>query len=341
MKPFGPDSLTGVELELLAPKGRSRRDLAQALADLWQGGLRYGLKYSSEGLVADGRAVCTLTPAFTVVDQTGRDRVTIVDDTTIRFDLDGDQPTPAGWYRVVMDDVRLALLAERVSHAQTLEPQAVLAPLIELFGGYIGAPGDQTSSVEHRRITDAYDQPLAVIAPLPGERDRVAEVVTVPLRREERSEVLTQIIQTANELEFAVPTEAALHLHFDAAPWQSTAALGALLRRTESDRDELRQRFAVNPRCRGVGPQPTDVQRVLSQAKDDLPFATFAAAIAIAGASRYCDVNILGVVERHPRHPTVEYRALSMTLEAGVLLAKLQELEAYLDGVWASAQRQV
>lgn len=323
LRPFEPDSRTGLELELLAPRGRSRVDLARVLADGLGARLEFGLKYYSEGeRFEDGRPVCRLTPAVRVREADGV-LVTLVDDNTIREELDANAAPDA--FVVVMDDVRLAKWVEEKSWSTEPGPAATLRELVITFDGTLTDAGNGPEA------TDRYGHPLARIGPLGAERSRVAELVTRPLRREEREKIVTQLLTAASTLGFTIPAEAALHLHLDRAPWMTTPALRRLVLGYAAQRERLREEWKPNPRCRKLGPFPEAVVRVAREASDDLSFDIFATALKLAGVEKGLDLNLLGIVERVPLHPTLEVRALPMSLEPAEVLRSIQAVETALD----------
>lgn len=335
-EPFGSESLTGLELELLAPAGVSRIDLAQALAKAWDGELRYGLKYSSEGLHRDARPICTLTPAYRV-DVQGTPRVTIVDDTTIQAQLNPSAATPKGLFRVVMDDVRFALWLQRNAWSSTPQLESVLAVMLETFEGSIESQGRGTRHSDQRALIDPYGHPLAVIAPLPGERDRVAEVVTAPLAPKTRNAVLQTVCEQAQRLGFTVPLEAAFHMHVDAAPWRSTPKLAALINAYTEAQSSLQKQWETNPRCKRLGGFSEALLKVAAETPNDLSFPIFAAALEMGGATKGSDLNLLGVIQLMPVQPTLEIRPLGMSLKAQTLIARMESVEAFLSKVWHEA----
>ena len=71
-----------------------------------------------------------------------------------------------------------------------------------------------------------------------------------------------------------------------------------------------------NPRCRKLGPFPPDVVRVAKTATADLSFETLAAGLLLGGLHRAVDLNLLGLVERYPKQPTIEVRCLPGSLDA-------------------------
>ena len=109
----------GLEVELLAPPGKTRFDLARALAKLAGGALRLSFKYHGQGTLPDGRPDCQLSPAAKVLVR-GKWFASIVDDPTILDDLAPDAE-PMRIART--DDVRLAAWIERNCETRPVHPE--------------------------------------------------------------------------------------------------------------------------------------------------------------------------------------------------------------------------
>ena len=92
---------TGFEVELLAPRGASRRTLAEALAERCGGRIRPVWHEDSEpALVARlGGRFLHLTQGFEVLIGSGEQLCTLVDDVTIVSDLNPSAPAAPGWHR--------------------------------------------------------------------------------------------------------------------------------------------------------------------------------------------------------------------------------------------------
>jgi Putative amidoligase enzyme len=304
----------GLELELLAPDGKSRDDLARLLAKTVGGALRFGLKYHGVGTLDDGRPDCHLTPAARV-DVRGKWLASFVDDPTIVDDLSRSNSRR----RIARtDDLRLALWMER--QCWSADPHQRFEALTRSFA----------TREEDDGLVDPWGHPLLRWHHESTQRARVCEVVLRPLEPKERKPVLTKVLTLARKLGFTVPKEAAVHAHFDAAPFRSTLALKDLVLTWARERSLWLERFEPNPHCRKRGPFPDDVVRVAAAADDDLPFDTLAAGLLLAGLHRAVDLNLLGVVERHPKQPTVEVRCLPGSLDAEATLARLAHADALL-----------
>lgn len=305
----------GLELELLTPKGHTRVSFARALARRVKGRVEFGFKYFSEGTLPDGRPLCRLSLAARVVERDGRVLATLVDDNTIR---DGLPAKPARRTLHATDDLRLALLAERVCWSDSED--ARLEQLEALFDGF----------VEDGTLHDAFGNPLVITLNEPRSWHRVCEVVTRPLdgNRERRS-VVDAVLATAKALGCTLPSTAALHAHYDAAPWRDVKRLSRLVMEHAAHRDAWWAALTPNPGCLKLAPFPADVVRV-AQRPGRVGFSTFAAALRLAGATKACDLNVLGVIEPHPRQRTLEVRCLPMSLEVDALLSSLERAELLL-----------
>ncbi len=300
----------GLELELIAPPGLTRFDFAERLARQVKGQLRYRLHYTGEGHLDSGRPNCALSLAARVLDADGRWLVDVVDDVTI-----GVKPSRASTWVGRTDDVRLALLAEAVSESEEPNPLKVLRQF---------ARRTATTWVSEGTLADAVGHPLVVLDRSDAARHRVCEVVTRPLVAAERDRVVTQILAVARALKFRVPEAAAMHAHFDARAFRRVEPLRQLITRFSERREAIWRALQPNRRCTKLGPLPELVQRVAREATQvDLSFEAFSAALVMAGATKYCDLNLLGVIERRPRHPTLELRCLPVDFSAERTLERL------------------
>lgn len=309
----------GLEVELLAPEGSSRLTLARAFAREVGGRVRSGFKYHGAGFLPDGRPDCRLSDAWKV-ERDGAWLASFVDDPTIVDDLRTDERQgPLGR----TDDVRLALWIERECWGATKQSRAT--PLVKTFAA--------------RDVGGLFVEPLG--HPLLGwteestERQRVCEVVLAPLGRKELKKTLGQLCRLARALGFLVPAEGAIHAHYDAEPFRSTRALRRLILEWTKRRPSLVRQLEPNPRCRKLGPFSDQVLQVARASDDDTPFATVAAGLALADLHRAVDLNLLGLVERFPKQPTVELRCLPSTLDADATLARLKVADAFFTGVLA------
>ena len=296
----------GFEVELLAPAGASRLDLAQEIASRAGGSVRRRFHVDTEASATPGvAAFWHLTPAFDVVDAAGEPVCSLVDDTTIVADLDAGAPPRPGWYRILSDDPRLLRLVER--HADPAEGiGSVLDPVAELFG----APVREVRGV--RRLDDGAGATIAMAAPLPGERERPCEVVTPPWERDHVRH-LEELLAPARDLGFTVPAEAAVHVNLDAEPFRDVARFRHVVSVFAGRREELRERFGTNPRCTRLGPLPADLVELV---RADWPDWTSLRAVAArTGVTKFSDVNLTRVLGVRPGPDVLEVRILPGSID--------------------------
>lgn len=317
------DLTLGVELELLAPPGSSRLELARALAGP-AGTVVRGFHADAEPSAAPGVGVFHhLTPSFTVFDVDGRRRCSLVDDITLQDDLDREAPSEPGWYRILSDDRRLLRLVARRCDPEA--PQAeVLAPIAELFG----------TEVVHRGgfaiVEDEAGATIALAAGLPGERHRPCEIVTPPIVHDHAT-VLSSLLAPARALGFTVPAEAAVHLHAHADLVRSPRILRNLVRLVVPHAELFRWMVGTNPRCRRLGPLPDAlIDLVEDPAFVESTWEGVRPRLAEIGLSKYVDLNLANAVDPPPGKDTVEWRILPGTLEVEPVLAAAELFQAIL-----------
>ena len=248
----------GVEIELLAPLGRSRETLARRVTERVGGSATRIFHPESETSAVPGHPVFeNLTLGYRVTDAQGAWVASFVDDLTLQADLDkGHAPKP-GWYRIVADDARLLRLAQRHCDAEAAL-EDVLGPLAALFG-------TQTQAHDGGmvRVVDAHGASVAIGAPLPGERERPCEIVTAPIESG-HADILEALLGDARALGFTLPREGATHIHFDAAPMRDPRALARLVAFYETHRATLRDFAQSNPACVRLGGWPPALARLVA-----------------------------------------------------------------------------
>ena len=314
---------TGFEIELLLPRGRTRRDLAALVAGPAGSVGRFFHPQSEPSQVKGSPTFENLTPGFEARDAGGRPLARFVDDLTLQAELDRGAPALPGWYRIVTDDGRLLRLAMR--HCDAEAPLAgVLDPLAALFGT---RPEPHPSGM--LRVSDERGVSVAIAAPLPGERERTCEIVTPPLE-EDHEAALDGLLAAARALGCTLPLEGATHLHFDATALASAPAVARLVALFSAQGEALKRLVGSNPFCIRLGPWPDALLPLVSApgfATLDWPAAR--QALAGVGLTKYCDVNLVNLVQALPGKHTVEVRTLPATLDAG-FVADAAELFAGL-----------
>jgi hypothetical protein len=311
----------GFELELLAPRGSSRRALAERLAADCGGEVRAVWHHDSEPApVAHlGGRFLHLTQGFEVRRPSGDVLCTLVDDVTIVAELDPKAPPPAGWLRLLTDDPRLARLLE-----VTCDPAApldvVLDPVAALWGEAVETIG------EVRRL-DARRATVALAAPSGGERERPCEIVTPPISSDHGT-ALEELLAPARELGFTVPREAAVHLHLDGPPYREPAALANLVRLFGWWREPLRDLLGTNPECRRLKPLPDQLVALVEAAPS---YAELCQAATDGGLSKFFDVNLTQLLRAEPVRDTVEIRILPGAIDAADVLERAAMVESLVE----------
>lgn len=334
--PFGRDAASaflgrlGIEIELLAPRGKSREDLALAIADHHGGGAtvrRFFLPQGEPSKAKNTPFFENLTLGFVVEDSEGRVLAECVDDLTLQDDLDRQYRPRPGWYRIVSDDARfLRLTTLHADAAASLRD--VLRPIAALFG---------TEAVEGAggmiRVADESGSPIVLAAPLPGERERPCELITPPLERDHH-EYIETLLGLARGLGFTIPAEGAIHLHFDATPLCDATTLANLVRFLGIHGAALKARFETNPRCRRLGIWPVELFELVS-APDflALPWQDARERLAALKLTKYCDFNLRNLIHPVPGKHTFEVRILPVSLDARKIVETAEFFAAILH--WA------
>jgi hypothetical protein len=314
------DWCIGVELELLAPRGSSRRDLAERLGSV----STFFHPQSEPSLVPGVPVFDNLTLGFAVTAPDGAPVARCVDDLTLQDDLEREHPPAPGWFRIVSDDLRLLRLVARVGRADA-GPLEALRPVAALFGTEPEIFPDGSI-----RITDEDRAPIAIAMPLPGERERPCELVTPPIDRDHAAR-LDALLAPARELGFGLARESATHVHYDAAPLCSARTIRNLIRILDARGEELKRLVGVNPACRRLGAWP-DALRPIVFAPDfvELDWPDAKERLQRAGLTKYCDFNLRNFVHDVPGKLTFEVRVLPGLAETGPILAGAALFEAVL-----------
>jgi hypothetical protein len=314
---------TGVEIELLAPRGATRADVARAVAAAAGGAVRPVFHRDSEPSAVPGmRAFRHLTRGFEVLDADGAPLCSVVDDVTVVADLDRHAAPLPGWHRVVTDDPRLLHLLARVC-----DPAADLADVLVPVAGLFGTSVVRTGAVH--KVVDADGASVAMAAPLPGERHRPAEIVTPPLVADHRA-ALERLLRPARELGCTVPVEAAVHLHLDAAPFRTPAAFAEVVALIEGWRDALWRLLGTNRACRRLAPPPRELVDLVPALRGMRTWDEVVAAVEGVELSKYSDVNLRGLVGRPGAHDTLEVRILPGSDDAGAVVRRAALVEGLL-----------
>jgi hypothetical protein len=318
----------GLEIELMAPPGKSRKDLADAIASRLGGKVRRFFHPQGEPSKVPNTPVFeNLTLGFLVEDSQGNILAQCVDDLTLQDDLKQAHPPIPGWYRIVSDDARFLRLGMR--HMDASAPlETVLDPLAALFGST-----PQLGQGGMYRVGDDHGTPIAMGAPLPGERERPCELVSAPIS-ENHLEQLEALLAPARELGFTIPAEGAIHIHFDAAPLCSAATFANLVRFLGIYSDAIRERFATNPNCRRLGRWPVEIFEVItSEGFTELDWEAARKKLSAVKLIKYCDFNLFNMVQSLSGKHTFEVRIFPVWMESEKIIEAASFFSAILD--WA------
>jgi hypothetical protein len=126
-------SRIGFEIELLAPKGKSRHDLADAIAQFYGGTVKRVFHPQAEPIyIPNNPTFENLTLGFKIYSSSDELIGLCLDDLTLQTDLDKAERPKDNWYRIVSDDSRLLqLVACQVDAELTINN--VLTKIAELY----------------------------------------------------------------------------------------------------------------------------------------------------------------------------------------------------------------
>ena len=312
---------TGFEIELMAPSGLSRRNLAQDLAARCGGRVRPVWHHDSQPSLVPGLGrFLHLTQGFEVRRGDGTPLCTLVDDVTLIAGLDPRAAAPPGWFRILSDDPRLLRLLAAHSDPGGDLP-AVLEPTARLWGSPVRRFGGAY------RLDDAAGATIALAVPQGGERERPCEIITPPLTGDHRA-ALTELLGPARDLGFTVPHEAAVHLHLDGAPFRRPHALANVVRLFAHWREPLRALLQTNPACRRLAPLPPSLVEAAGGTPD---IDALRRAAKEGGLTKFFDVNLTQLLTDTPVRDTIEIRILPGAIDADEILHRAGLVELLLD----------
>lgn len=316
----------GVEVELLAPPGRSRLDLARAIATSYDADLEVFFHPQSEpSLVAGSPVFHNLTAGFRIVHPRQGWVASCVDDLTLQSDLNREHAPQPGWYRIISDDERLLRLLPLHCRADE-DCRGILEPLASLFG-----TSPQAGPEGMFRVDDLGGSSIAIAAPLPGERERACELITAPMESG-HAEQLERLLGLARSLGFYPPVEGATHLHFEAGPLQSAPAIANLVQLWCLCGALLKGLVGSNPHCRRLGDWPVELLQTVSEPDfRELNWSNARARLAGLPLSKFCDLNLLNCIQQQPAKNTIEFRILPVFLDSDPLLNAADLFSALLE----------
>jgi hypothetical protein len=315
----------GCEIELLAPKGLSRKDLAESIARENNGTVRRIFYPQSEPSQVPGTPLFhNLTLGFEVIDRQGNLIAKCVDDLTLQDDLDKSHPSKPGWYRIVSDDTRFLQLITCQAKAEQSKSE-VLNPIADLFGTHV------EQGVEGMvRVADNTGNPIAIAAPLPGERERPCELITPPIDTN-HLEKLEVLLKTARLLNFTIPAEGATHIHFDAKPLCSADVFANLVNVFHAHGGNLKRLVGTNHRCRRLGNWNIALFKLVNESSfRELPWEEARTKIAKLELTKYCDFNLKNLIHPIPDKLTFEARIFPVWLDSQPIIEAAALCEAIL-----------
>jgi len=316
----------GFEIELLAPPGFSRRYLADEIARRSPGATVIPAFHPQAelSLVENAPVFENLTLAYDVISADGNLIARCADDLTLQDGLDTKAPPKPGWYRIVGDDARILRLI--MQHAKPEAPlDKVLIPAAKLFGTKLDC--FENGMV---RLADSYNAPLAMAAPLPGERERPCEIITAPIASD-HSARLSELLDPAREMGFTIPQEAALHIHFDADDLCNARVFANLVHLFNTHGQQLKCLVDTNPNCRRLGGWPEQLLQLVSKPGfDQLAWPDARSELSNIELTKYVDFNVFNMVHEPPNKHTFEVRILPVSLDVETTLLAAALFEALL-----------
>ncbi len=305
----------GFEIELLAPVGKSRLDLAKAIANTRHGKVQRFFHPQAEPSLVEGKPIFhNLTLGFKVLDADSQWIASCVDDLTLQNDLIRQAPPLPDWYRIISDDERLLHLVHRQA-----EPDQNCAEVLQPIGMLFGTSPEPGPGGMFR-VNDLTGASIAIAAPLPGERQRPCELITAPMDNNHHAQ-LEALLQLAKELDFCAPIEGATHIHFDGTAVQSADAMANLIQLLWTYGETLKQLMGTNPYCRRLGAWPSEIATLASAPEfRKLSWSEAKLQLSQTGLSKFCDFNLLNCIHPRPTQNTIEVRILPVWLDSQPIL---------------------
>jgi hypothetical protein len=316
----------GFEIELMAPPGLSRQDLAEAIAQQHDGFVRRIFYPQSEPSHVPGTPLFhNLTLGFEVIDREGNLIVRCVDDLTLQDDLDKTQKPQPEWYRIVSDDTRLLELVVCQADPKASATE-VLQPIADLFATQVEVgPGGMT------RVADHTGNPIAIAALLPGERERPCELITPPIDRH-HFQRLELLLNKARSLGFTIPCEGATHFHFDAIKLCSPRVFANLVNILWTYGEILKKLVGTNPDCRRLGTWDEELLRLINDPEFcEMSWCDVQEQLVKLQLTKYCDFNIKNLIHQIPDKFTFEARIFPSWLHPEPLIESAALMEAILN----------
>ena len=174
-------------------------------------------------------------------------------------------------------------------------------------------------------------QAVAMGARLPGERERPCELISPPLEEAHASR-LEALLRPARELGFQLPHEGAVHLHFDGQRLCSARAISNLVQLLARQGDALKRELGTNPACVRLGPWPPGLLEMVCQADFlELPWTLARQALSRLPLTKYCDFNLVNLVQQNKAKHTFEVRILPASIEVEPILHAAHRFQQFLE----------
>ena len=318
-------SRNGFEIELLAPKGKSRRDLAEAIANFFNGTIKRVFHPQAEPTyIPNNPTFENLTLGFQIYSSSHELIGFCLDDLTLQADLDKAEGPKDNWYRIVSDDSRLLqLVACQVDAELTINN--VLTKIAELYHTTV-----QSDNSGMKRVVDQNHQSIVIAAPLPGERERACELITAPIKHEHQDQ-LNALFNIAKSLNFTIPREGATHLHFEAFEFHSAHIIRNIVNLFGTYDELLMVLFKTNHKCIRLGRWHQSIFELVEkpwfptlsweQVKDEFKRLPL---------TKYCNYNLINIIHDIQEKPTFEVRILPSTLDPFEITCAASVIETLL-----------
>jgi hypothetical protein len=183
------------------------------------------------------------------------------------------------------------------------------------------------------RISDKAGSPIAMLAPLSGERERPFEIVLAPIQCD-LDDKLTVILTQANALGFTLASEAATHFHFDASRLLSGRVIARLIGFFHHYSSQLRIRFNTNPLNRRLGAMPKTLVELSSNEQFiDADWNVAHQMLKNCEQSKFQEINFLNIAKENLEKHTLEVRMIGPSMDVEWLVTQFFYVEKVLE--WA------
>ena len=318
-------SRIGFEIELLAPKGKSRRDLANAIAEFNGGTVKRVFHPQAEPIHIPNNPIFeNLTLGFKIYSPSDELIALCLDDLTLQADLDKAERPKDDWYRIVSDDSRLLQLVACQVDAE-LPINNVLIGIADLYHTSV-----QSDNSGMKRVVDLTNQTITIAAPLPGERERACELVTAPIKNHHQDQLNT-LLNIAKSLNFTIPCEGATHLHFEAFEFHSAHIIRNIVNLFGSYDKLLMVLFKTNAKCIRLGKWHQSIFELVEQPRfPTLSWEQVKDEFKRLPLTKYCNYNLINIIHDIQEKPTFEVRILPSTLDPFEITCAASVIETLL-----------